>query len=99
MNSRAWNILCWNVHGLDDKEKWNPIRNKIEESNANIVCLQETKGKPLTGSLSIIVLQKDLIVLIFAPLLVPLVASLSARPQIISLESQLISRAFPLPSP
>jgi len=44
MNSaRAWNILCWNVHGLNDNEKWDPIRNKIDESNANIFCLQETK--------------------------------------------------------
>jgi endonuclease/exonuclease/phosphatase family metal-dependent hydrolase len=43
MNSRAWNILCWNVRGLNDKDKWDPIRNKIEESHANIFCLQETK--------------------------------------------------------
>jgi exonuclease III len=43
MNSRAWNILCWNVGGLNDKDKWDPIRNKIEESHANNFCLQETK--------------------------------------------------------
>jgi exonuclease III len=43
MNSRSWNILCWNVRGLNDKDKWDPIRNKIEESHANIFCLQETK--------------------------------------------------------
>lgn len=43
MNSRAWNILCWNVHGLNDKDKWDPIMNKIDESNANMFCLQETK--------------------------------------------------------
>jgi endonuclease/exonuclease/phosphatase family metal-dependent hydrolase len=41
--SRAWNILCWNIRGLNDSDKWDPIRNKIEESNANIFCLQETK--------------------------------------------------------
>jgi hypothetical protein len=35
--------LCWNVRGLNDKAKWEPIRNKIDESNANIFCLQETK--------------------------------------------------------
>jgi exonuclease III len=43
INSRAWNVLCWNVRGINDKEKWNSIRNKIEESGANIFCLQETK--------------------------------------------------------
>jgi endonuclease/exonuclease/phosphatase family metal-dependent hydrolase len=43
MNCRSWNILCWNVRGLNDKAKWEPIRNKIDESNANIFCLQETK--------------------------------------------------------
>ena len=43
MNNRAWNILCWNVRGVNDKEKWDPIRNKIDESDANIFCLQETK--------------------------------------------------------
>lgn len=36
INSRAWNVLCWNVRGINDKEKWNSIRNKIEESGANI---------------------------------------------------------------
>jgi len=40
----AWNILCWNVRGLNDREKWEPIRNKIDESNANIFCLQETNN-------------------------------------------------------
>jgi hypothetical protein len=31
------------VRGLNDKDKWDLIRNNIEESNANIFCLQETK--------------------------------------------------------
>lgn len=43
MNSRPWNILCWNVRGLNDKEKWDHLRNKIQESNAHIIFLQETK--------------------------------------------------------
>jgi exonuclease III len=43
MDSRSWNILCWNVRGLNDREKWDPVRNKIDESEANIFCLQETK--------------------------------------------------------
>jgi len=45
MNSRnrSWNILCWNVRRINDREKWNSIHNKIDESGANIFCLQETK--------------------------------------------------------
>jgi exonuclease III len=45
MNARncAWNVLCWNVRGINDSEKWNLVRNKIEESGANMFCLQETK--------------------------------------------------------
>jgi exonuclease III len=43
MNYRAWNVLCWNIRGLNDRDKWHSIRNKIEESCANIFCLQETK--------------------------------------------------------
>jgi hypothetical protein len=42
MDNRSWNILCWNVRGLNDKDKWGPIRNKIDESEANIFCIQET---------------------------------------------------------
>lgn len=40
---RFWNILCWNVRGLNDPEKWNLIRNKIDESSCSILCFQETK--------------------------------------------------------
>jgi exonuclease III len=43
MNNRAWNILCQNVRGINDSTKWNAIRNKIDESDANIFCIQETK--------------------------------------------------------
>lgn len=43
MNSHAWNILCWNICGLNDSDKWDPIRNKIDECGANMFCLQETK--------------------------------------------------------
>jgi hypothetical protein len=31
-------------------DKWPSIRNKIEESNANIVCLQETKRMDFDAS-------------------------------------------------
>jgi hypothetical protein len=47
MINRAWNVLCWNIRGLNDKDKWDSIRNKIEESCANIFCLQETKREAI----------------------------------------------------
>lgn len=40
---RSWNILCWNVRGINSADKWPFIRNKIEESNCEIFCFQETK--------------------------------------------------------
>jgi len=41
--SRSWNVLYRNIRGINDREKWNSVKNKIEESGANIFCLQETK--------------------------------------------------------
>jgi exonuclease III len=38
-----WNVLCWNVRGLNDKDKRLAVYNKIDESNCAIICLQETK--------------------------------------------------------
>jgi hypothetical protein len=38
-----WRILSWNIHGINRADKWPLIRNKIEESLASIICLQETK--------------------------------------------------------
>src|SRR3954463_9304263 len=38
-----WLVLDWNVRGLNDKDKRLAVFNKIEESGAAIVCLQETK--------------------------------------------------------
>ena len=40
---RNWNVLCWNVRGINDSRKWSLVRNKIDGSGANIFCLQETK--------------------------------------------------------
>lgn len=45
--SRSCNILCWNVRGLNAVEKWPLIRNKIDESNCEIFCFQETKKEML----------------------------------------------------
>ena len=41
--NRSWNMLCWNVRGINAAEKWLLIRNKIDESNCDIFCFQETK--------------------------------------------------------
>ena len=43
LSSVVWNILGWNVCGLNAGTKWNSIKNKIEESAASVFCLQETK--------------------------------------------------------
>jgi hypothetical protein len=43
LSNRLWHVLSWNVRGLNSPDKWPSIRNKIEESNATIICLQETK--------------------------------------------------------
>jgi exonuclease III len=43
ITSRKWKVLCWNVRGLNSEKKWNSIRDKIVESQCDIVCLQETK--------------------------------------------------------
>jgi exonuclease III len=45
MMNQDWIVLCWNVHGINDGTKWKSIRNKIEESACNIICLQETKSE------------------------------------------------------
>ena len=42
-NNRTWNILNWNVRGINSSDKWLAIKKKVEESAAGIVCLQETK--------------------------------------------------------
>lgn len=42
-NTRKWNIVCWNIRGINSQKKWNAIRSKIAESNCDIICFQETK--------------------------------------------------------
>lgn len=38
-----FSILIWNARGLNQKDRWNSVRETILSSNADIVCLQETK--------------------------------------------------------
>ena len=40
---RNWNVLCWNVRGLNSEARQRAVRQKIEESQCSIACLQETK--------------------------------------------------------
>ena len=48
MNSnRTWNILNWNVRGINSSDKWLAIKQKVEESAGGIVCLQEQRGRSL----------------------------------------------------
>lgn len=38
-----WNILCWNVRGLNSSKKQLALSNAITASGCAIICLQETK--------------------------------------------------------
>lgn len=40
---RTWNVLCWNVRGINAERKWDAVRNKVLNVNCDIVYLQETK--------------------------------------------------------
>ena len=42
-NSRCWKVLCWNIRGINSEGKWESIRNRISESNCDIISIQETK--------------------------------------------------------
>ena len=42
-NNRSWNILNWNIRGINSQDKWLALNQKIEESCSAVVCLQETK--------------------------------------------------------
>jgi exonuclease III len=40
---RQWRVLCWNVCGLNSEDRQREVHAKIDESDCDIVCLQETK--------------------------------------------------------
>lgn len=40
---RTWKVLDWNIRGINSDKKWNAISSKIQETNCDIICLQETK--------------------------------------------------------
>jgi exonuclease III len=43
MAIRQWKVLSWNIRGINSDKKWNSIRDRITESNCDVICLQETK--------------------------------------------------------
>ena len=43
MMNRKWNIMNWNVRGINSQERWDDIRDRTEESQCDIICLQESK--------------------------------------------------------
>lgn len=43
MGQRNWNILSWNVRGINSEQKLLAIRNCVESCGCDVVCLQETK--------------------------------------------------------
>ena len=38
-----WNVLCWNVRGLNAPEKHLVLSNVIQTSGCAMICLQESK--------------------------------------------------------
>lgn len=50
MNTHDWNILCWNIRGLNGSRKWDAVRDKIKESATSVICLQETKKESVDMS-------------------------------------------------
>lgn len=49
-NNRNWNILNWNIRGLNAEDKQRAVRAKIDESGCAIYCLQETKMQHIDHS-------------------------------------------------
>jgi len=45
--NRSWNVLCWNVRGLNAVRKWDSIKNKVLNTNCDIICFQETKKETM----------------------------------------------------
>ena len=43
MQVRKWNVLSWNIWGINSDIKWNAIRDRLCANNCDILCLQETK--------------------------------------------------------
>ena len=40
---KQWVILCWNIRGINAREKQLALMNAIKVSGCSVICLQETK--------------------------------------------------------
>ena len=43
--NRSWNVLCWNVRGLNAVRKWDSIKNKVLNTN----CLHQNLEEESQG--------------------------------------------------
>ena len=43
MNTRDWNILCWNIRAINGSEKWDAVRDKIEKVLAQSFVYRKQK--------------------------------------------------------
>jgi exonuclease III len=41
--NRIWEILSWNIRGINSESKWDVVRSKVYEAKCDVLCLQETK--------------------------------------------------------
>lgn len=65
--NRNWNVLNWNIRGLNDEGKQRAVRAKIEESACSVFCIQETKMMKIDCSLMKKVAPKHFNKFAFAP--------------------------------
>jgi exonuclease III len=47
---RQWQVLCWNIRGINAPSKWTAIQSKARETKCDIICLQETKRENFNSS-------------------------------------------------
>ena len=41
--NKSWNVLSWNVRGINSESKLLALRNAIDTSGFSVLCIQETK--------------------------------------------------------
>lgn len=46
----TWNVLCWNVHGLNSPDKQLALMNAINSSGCTVICIQESKMQTFDAS-------------------------------------------------
>ena len=42
-NYKSWNVLCWNIRGMNTDAKLLSLRQTIEDNGFQVACVQETK--------------------------------------------------------